>query len=51
MDLKLSKLQNTKVLFKNTLSCLLYVTSSVPKGSLSSVVTHSRVLMYADGVK
>jgi len=53
-----------RVLFKTSLFCLLLVTSGVPQGShlgsllftlfinhLPSVITHSRVLMYADDVK
>jgi len=53
-----------RVIFKNAASKLIYVTSGVPQGShlgpllfilfindLSSIITHSRVLMYADDVK
>jgi len=53
-----------KVIFKNAASKLIYVTSGVPQGShlgpllftlfindLPSIITHSRVLMYADDVK
>jgi len=51
-------------LFKNDLSCLLHLTSGIPQGShlgplllnlfindLPSVITHSRVLRFADDVK
>jgi len=53
-----------RVIFKNAASKLIYVTSGVPQGShlgpllftlfindLPSIITHSRVLMYADDVK
>jgi len=53
-----------RVIFKNAVSKLIYVTSGVPQGNylgpllftlfindLPSTITHSRVLMYADDVK
>jgi len=56
--------RSQRVLFKNTVSKMINVTSGVPQGShlgpllftlfindLPSIVNHSRVLMYADDVK
>jgi len=56
--------RSRRILFKNAVSKMIYVTSGVPQGSylgpllftlfindLLSIVTHSRVLMYADDVK